>query len=135
MEPLKIIIVDDNLKFRQGLRFYIENILNYSVINEAENGMDFMELPNRNLADIILMDISMPEMDGILTSKNLLSERKTRIIAITSYEEQTYLNELIEVGIKGCVFKKDIYEHLNLAIKKVMNHDYYFPKEINLKKL
>lgn len=133
MDHLKIIIADDNSKFREGLKFYLEKVLNYKVLDEVDSGEAFLNLENSFLADIILMDISMPNINGILAAKTYLNNHQGKIIAITSYEEKTYLNELIEAGIKGCVYKKDIYEHLNPAIKRVMHNDLYFPKNINLK--
>jgi len=135
MDKLRIIIADDNLQFREGLKFYIENIMNHHVIAEAKNGDEVLSLPNLYLADIFLLDISMPRLNGIETAKKLLTiHAGYKIIAITSFEERTYINELIEAGIKGCVLKKDIYEHLKYAIARVMMNELYFPKNINLMK-
>lgn len=134
MKELKIILVDDNKQFRDGLRFYLEKILNHSVIEEAQDGKAFLQLKNIKKADLILMDISMPNINGIEAARIILNESKHKIIAITSYEDKTYLNELIESGIKGCVFKKDIHDNLNHAIEKVLNNDLYFPDNITLKR-
>lgn len=132
MENLKIIIVDDNKPFRDGLCFYLEEILGHRVISEAENGVEFLQLSNLNNADIILMDISMPKLNGIEAAKKLLYDYPHKIIALTSFQERTYLNELIEAGIKGCVFKKDIHNELKTAIERVWKDGIYYPENINI---
>lgn len=134
MSGLKIIIADDNIQFRSGLKFYIENILKHYVVAEAKDGKELLQIAKTTEADILLVDIAMPVLNGIDASReHLFHYSNHKIIAITSYEEQTYLNELIEAGIKGCVFKKDIYEHLKLAIARVMMDELYFPKNISIK--
>lgn len=134
MPGLKIIIADDNVQFRSGLKFYIENILKHFVVAEAKDGKELLQLARTTDADVLLVDIAMPNMNGIDAAReHLYNFSNNKIIAITSYEEQTYLNELIEAGIKGCVFKKDIYEHLKLAIARVMMDELYFPKNISIK--
>ncbi len=132
MDNLKLILVDDNKQFRDGLRFYLEKILKFEVINEASNGEEFLQLDNIHLANIILMDIAMPKLNGIEAAKQYLNKRPHTIIALTSYEERTYLNELIEAGIKGCVFKKNIHNQIKDAIEKVSNNEIYYPDDINI---
>jgi DNA-binding NarL/FixJ family response regulator len=117
----KIIMVDDNIPFRTNLKKYIESDLNCSVIAEASNGREFLEIPSIYLADVILMDIAMEEMDGIeATKKALWKHPNLKIIAITMHSEKIYLIQLIEAGFRGCVFKPDIYNQLALAMDTVM---------------
>ena len=133
MDKIKIILVDDNQKFRESIQFYLEEILHYEVIAEAFDGEAFLNLDNLHVADIVLMDISMPKLNGMKAAKMALQNNKLNIIAVTSYEDKTYLNELIESGIKGCVFKKDIHDNLKDAILSVKNGELFFPKSISLK--
>lgn len=128
MKDLRFILVDDNSQFREGLRFYLEKILKSQVIAEAQNGEDFLKLENNHTADIVLMDISMPTLNGIETTRKFLQYNcgKT-VIALTSFEEKHYLRELIQVGFKGCILKKDIHNQILPAIKKVLNNDIYYP--------
>lgn len=132
MNNFKVILVDDNRQFREGLRFYIETILGYEIISEASNGSEFLELTNVHLADVVLIDISMPEINGIDAARAYLKRRPQKFIAITSFEEKTYLNELIEAGIKGCVFKKNIHNEIKQAIEVVIADDIYYPNDINI---
>jgi len=132
---LKIIMVDDNVPFRTNLKIYIESKLCYSVIAEASNGLEFLALPNIGIADIILMDIVMDEMDGIEATKHILWNRSyLKIIAITMHTEKIYLLQLVETGFKGCVFKSNIYDQLDDAIKTVLSGKLFIPDNIPIDK-
>ena len=131
--PLKILLVDDNKIFRKGIKFYIENILQYDVIEECTNGEEFLNSENIINANIILMDIEMPKINGIEASKKALWKMPTlKILAITNYKDKAYLTELIGAGIKGCVFKDDIYNELEKAIRTILAGDIYYPEDIKL---
>lgn len=130
---LKIIVIDDNKIFRESISHYITKRLGYEVIASFEDSLEFLESPIYYKADIVLMDIEMPKMDGItLTKKLILKDASLKIIAITSYQDKAYLTKLIYAGFKGCVFKNNIYEELNKAIKKVLNKRLYFPNDIKM---
>jgi Response regulator containing a CheY-like receiver domain and an HTH DNA-binding domain len=130
-KELNIIIVDDNEQFRTRLRHFIESELYSTVIAEASTGSEFLALTNINRSDIILMDIVMDKMDGLESAQRILWQNShLKIIAITMYSEKAYLQDLIEVGFKGCVFKHNIYNELPLAIEVVKNGKLYFPDNI-----
>ncbi len=132
-DKLKIIVVDDNKTFRKGIKFYIENMLKHEVINEFDNGESFVNSDSFIIADIILMDIEMPKLDGIEAVKKALWRfSELKIIAITNYKDKAYLTELIGAGFKGCVFKDNIYEELKKAIDSVMNGHIFYPEDIQL---
>lgn len=131
MKEPKFIIVDDNPTFRESLRFYLENILGYSVLAEFENGKEFLSGESYYEADIILMDIEMPEMNGLDSIKLAQQDYQfVKAIAITSYEDRAYLDELLKMGFKGCVLKSEVFKQLEEAIAVVMKGKYYFPKNI-----
>lgn len=128
---IKIITVDDNITFLQSIDFYLSHELSYSVINKANNGINFLELKNIHEADIILMDIEMPELNGIQATKRILKDYSwLNIIALTNYEEKAYLISLIAAGFKGCVFKKNTFNQIDDAIHTVMDGDLFFPDNI-----
>ena len=92
---MKVIIVDDSRIFREGLKFFIQENSNWQVISEASNGQEFLELNNLHLADIVLIDIEMPVMDGIEATKKVLWQHPNlKIIAITMYMDKVYLKQL-----------------------------------------
>lgn len=132
----KIIIVDDNEIFRRSLEFHLKITLKYEVIGIAADGDEFLALNNIYNADIILMDIEMPVLNGFAAAqKAILSYINLNIIAITDYQDKAYLKNLIKTGFKGCVFKKNLFDEIELAIKYVLNNKLYFPEDIELNSL
>ena len=126
---MKIIIVDDNKTFRDCLKYFLQKNLKHHVINEANNGVEFLKLENIYNADIILMDLQMPELNGIISTERVLWEMShLKIIAITMFKDQAYLEELVSVGFKGCIFKNQIYEQLPVALEIVQMNKLYFPE-------
>lgn len=133
METLKLILVDDNELFRSALKNILKNKFHMQIIGEASCGAEFKKISNLHQANIILMDIMMPDIDGITLTKNALSQNNhLNFIAITMHYDNVYLTSLIEAGFKGCVFKSNIFSEIHNAIETVMADKYYFPKNILL---
>jgi len=133
MEKLKIILVDDNLKFRESIKDLLIHVFKHDVIAEADNGLEFLNLSKTLLPDIILMDLSMPQVDGFeATKKYFWDFPKSKIIAVTNHVEKAYLLKLIEVGFKGCIFKYNIFDEVQPAIESVMSGELWFPGEFNI---
>lgn len=132
---MKLIIVDDNKIFIENLRFFLESKLGYEVIAEAFSGEEFLQLPNKTEADIILMDIYMEEMDGFETTRRLLwNFPYIKVIALTLEAENIFLLHLVEAGFRGFVDKNSIFDQLEKVIKDVNNGKFRFPKSLATKK-
>lgn len=132
MNPLKIIIVDDSPVFREGLKFFIENILSCEVIAEAADGSGFLQLKNKHIADIILMDIQMPEQNGIETVLKDQNNHLRKFIAISGFEDDVYLYQLVHAGFKGFLNKRNIYRDLKDAIVSVTEGKLFFPDSLKI---
>lgn len=122
-----IIIVDDHLIFRQGLKA----ILNFEeigcVIGEASDGEEFIELLSTLNPDIVLMDIDMPQMNGFdATIKALELQPNLKIIAFTVFSKEDYYNKMITIGAKGFILKSSGFNELESAINTVMKGENYF---------
>ncbi len=130
MEIIGIIIADDHVIFRKGLRTVLNEIPFIKVIAEASDGADLLNILKKNTADIILMDINMPRMDGIEATQKVLDKYpETEVIALTMHEEISYFNKMIEAGAKGFLLKKTNKEQLEAAIKAVFYGETYFSEE------
>lgn len=124
----KIAIVDDHKMFREGLRFLLSEIPNISVISESKSGKEFIETidPN-NLPDIVLMDISMPEMNGIEATKLAIQKYPfLNVVALTMFGEEDYYYQMIHSGAKGFLLKESGSRELEEAITTVLKGDNYF---------
>lgn len=128
---VKICIVDDHEIFRDGLKFIISQIISYEVVGEAGNGKDFLKLLDHISPDIVLMDISMPEMDGIMASEMAVKKIPgIKIIALSSYGDDLYYYKMVKAGVSGFVQKKSGKDELEKAIDMVLNGDNYFPPQL-----
>ncbi|MCB2222067.1 MAG: response regulator transcription factor [Bacteroidetes bacterium] len=130
MEIAKVIIVDDHVIFRKGLYTILNEIDFIKVVGEASNGNELLELLKKQPADVILMDIKMPVMDGIEATKKVSARYPDiKVIALTMFEEISYFNKMIEAGASGFLLKKTTSEELERAINLVLEDESYFSEE------
>jgi DNA-binding NarL/FixJ family response regulator len=132
MKPeVKVCIVDDHEIFRDGLKFILSQIIGFNVVGESGNGKDFLELINHISPDIVLMDISMPEMDGIAASELAIKKfPNLKIIALSSYGDDLYYYKMVKAGVSGFVQKKSGKDELEKAINVVLSGENYFPPQL-----
>jgi DNA-binding NarL/FixJ family response regulator len=125
-DKMKIIIVDDNSTFLEGISSCITDDEQFEVIGQFHSGIQLLESNELFQADILLMDIEMPGLSGIETAKRVnYLDPKLKMIAITLYQEKVYLQQIIEAGFKGFVNKMKIAEDLFKAIDSVNNGKFY----------
>lgn len=125
---LKLIIVDDHVLFRQGLTRLLKERLETISIKEAGNGKELLAMLETQKPDIVLMDLEMPEMDGIETSNALLNNPKfsdIKIIVLSMHEQEKFVVELIESGVFGYILKDADIDEVLEAIRAVDNGQYY----------
>jgi len=130
-EKPNIIIVDDHLIFRQGLKSIItlENIA--TVIGEASNGIELIQLLTHLKPDVVLMDIDMPHMNGLeATEKAIEIIPDLKIIAFSMFSDEEYYYKMIDRGVKGFILKTSGINELETAIQNVMMGDSYFSNEL-----
>jgi DNA-binding NarL/FixJ family response regulator len=131
MEKIKVMIVEDQVLFRKGLRLAISDIKNAELMEDALDGKEFLELIKKNMPDIVLMDIKMPVMDGIEATKIAMSLYPAlKIIVISSHGDEEHLVQMIEAGARGFLLKDTNGEELQKAISLVSAGKNYFTQEL-----
>ena len=131
MKKLHIIIVDDHTLFRGGLKLLLQTFDFIDRIDEAPNGKEFLHLIRKQPADIVLMDINMPAMDGIEATRQALEIfPDLKIIALSMFGEEEYYYKMIEAGVKGFLLKDSEIDQVKSAIQTVWNGDSYFSQEL-----
>jgi DNA-binding NarL/FixJ family response regulator len=131
MKKPDIIIVDDHLIFRQGLKslLAIENVA--AVIGEASNGKEFIELLSNLRPDLVLLDIDMPHMNGMEAAQKALKIMPDlKIIVFTMFGDEEYYYRMIDLGVKGFILKSSGINELEKAIREVMIGESYFSNEL-----
>jgi DNA-binding NarL/FixJ family response regulator len=129
---MKILIADDHLLFRLGLASVLKQFDFISKLQEAENGREAFEEITKESYDVVLMDINMPVMNGTEATRLIKREfPDIKIIALTVYEDQKHVIEMIEAGASGYVIKNTNGEEIKNALLKVMNDELYFSKQIS----
>lgn len=127
----KIFIVDDHELFRKGFAMVVNTFDNVELCGEASNGKEFLEIIGKVDADLVFMDIKMPEMNGIDATKAALEIKPgLKIVALSMFGEERYLQSMIEAGVVGFLLKDVQREELEIAIKLILDGKNYYSEEL-----
>jgi DNA-binding NarL/FixJ family response regulator len=120
--PITVLLGDDHTLVREGLRRYIESTDGIEVRGEASNGAEMVALAKETEPDIVVLDIRMPEMDGIEAARRISEQVPgTRVVMLTAYDDRHFVVEAVRAGAKGYVLKSKDAEHLLQSVRLV--HD------------
>ncbi len=118
--PLRILVADDHATVRQGLRLLIDSQPDMGVVGEAADGDGVLERATALKPDLVVMDISMPGMNGLVATRMLKRVQPgVAIVALTRHEDDTYLEELLRAGASGYVLKQSAPTEFLQAIRAV----------------
>jgi DNA-binding NarL/FixJ family response regulator len=130
-KKIKIFIVDDHDMFRDGIKLLLSSNNQLEVIAEAKNGREFIDMIPDYKPDVILMDIAMPELDGIEASRKAREKfPDLKILALTMFGDEKYYYQMIQTGIKGFVLKSSGISELQKAINEVAHNGNFFSNEL-----
>lgn len=128
---IKILLADDHKITRDGLKALLENQKNMTVIGEAENGRMAVRLAGELKPDVIVMDINMPELNGIEATRQIVAELPgTKIIALSMYSDKRYVVGMLKAGVSGYLLKNCAFDELVAAISAVVNNQNYMSQKI-----
>lgn len=129
---IRILIVDDHSITREGLKVLLNKMDNFEVVAEAENGRVALSLARKVQPDVIVMDINMPDLNGVDASRQILAELpQTRIIALSMYSDKSYVRGMLKSGVAGYLLKNCAFEELSTAIQTVMRNQTYLSPKIS----
>jgi DNA-binding NarL/FixJ family response regulator len=121
MNKIKVIIADDSDFVREGMRIILSVDEEFEVLGCAANGREVVELAKNHCADVILMDIQMPEMDGIEATKEIVANSLGRVLILTTFDDYDLVKQAIQNGAKGYLIKNHKPEQLKQMIKSIYN--------------
>ena len=129
---IKVAIADDHKIFRDGIKMALSGKKFLKIVWEAEDGKDLMHKMRLKLPDVLLMDIRMPEMDGVNAISLLRKEYETvKVIVLTMYDDQEMITKMMEMGANAYLTKTTDPEEIYNAILTCMNDDFYFNDLVN----
>ena len=127
MEKYKVIVTDDHDLFREGIKTLLKKMKNLQVVGEGRTGKDTIEMFDRLRPDLTLIDISMPDMNGIEASKEILKiDPNANIIILSMHDDEEYISRCLSVGVRGYVVKSESGTELRHTIESVLRGNNYF---------
>lgn len=134
MNKINILLVDDHVLVRQGIRLLLEEEPAFSIVGEAQSGDEAIPLALKLQPDVILMDVHMPKgIDGITATRRIEEELpKTKVLMLTMYDDEPHIEKMLQAGAVGVIFKHDPSSEIVQAIHSVVSagHTPYLPAKI-----
>lgn len=120
MEKIKIMLVDDEKLIREGLKIILSTYADLDVLSECSNGREAFEFCKASKVDVVLMDVRMPDCDGVLGTK-LIKDicPDTKILMLTTFNDSEYIEQALSAGASGYLLKNSSYDLICAAIKAV----------------
>ncbi len=125
--PKTIILVDDHKIIRDGLKMYFTGNDDYVIEAEAENGVEALEILSKQSFDLVITDISMPEMDGITLAQEIKEKYPDqKVMALTMMGENQHIKHMLAAGVNGYILKNSDKSEIMNAIKTILNGENYY---------
>ncbi len=131
MQTVRLLIADDHRLMREGLRSLLEADGRFLIAGEAEDGNQIVDLVRKNTPHVVVMDVSMPGLNGIEATREILAEHPgIHIVALSGFANMVFVREMLDAGASAYILKSRAYEDLVRAIDEVMNGRKYLTPEI-----
>ena len=128
---IKVLIADDHQIVREGLRSMLEKEPGIKVVGEAEEGRTTLRLARELTPDVIIMDVAMPDLNGIEATRQIVAEFPTiKVIALSMHDDRRFVLNMIKAGAKGYLLKDSAFKDLAKAIRVVVANKTYLSSEI-----
>jgi len=129
---IRILIAEDHLMVRAGIRALLEKAGDIIILGEASNGQEAMDMTHELKPDVLIMDIMMPRMNGIQAAENIRALRlPTRILLLSMYADAGFVHQALQSGVKGYVLKSSISDELTWAVRAIANGQTFLSSPIS----
>jgi len=126
MVPYQIILADDHQLLREAIKKNIAEIADFKVVGEAGDGLELLELLEKSVPDLILLDISMPRFNGIEAAGEIKKRYPTvKILILTMIKSREFIHRALEIGVNGYLLKENAFSDLISAIRTIQNGNNY----------
>jgi DNA-binding NarL/FixJ family response regulator len=130
--PIRVVLVDDHALVRQGFRRILEDDPDIAVAGEAGNGLDGVALVKKTDPDVVVMDMSMPEMNGLHATMEMVKVRPgTKVLILSMYSDEQYVRNALDAGARGYILKNAIENDLVRAVKSVAAGERYLSPDLS----
>ena len=131
MKKITILLVDDHTVLRQGLRSLLLAETDMEIVGEAENGRQAVQMAAKLMPDVVVMDIAMPQLNGLEATQQIVKEApQARVLILSSYSDDEYVHRLTEAGAVGYLIKQTAASDLIKAIREAHKGNAYFSPSI-----
>lgn len=129
---IRVLLADDHALVRQGFRLILSAQPDIEIVGEAGNGRQTVELAERLRPDVVVMDVAMPEMNGIEATRRLAAlAPRTRVLALSMYKDSVYVREILRAGARGYLLKDAIDRDLLAAVRAVAAGEGYLSPAVS----
>jgi DNA-binding NarL/FixJ family response regulator len=131
MTPLRIVVVDDHAIMRRGVRDLLESHPGWEVAGEAATGREAVDLARRLQPDIVVMDLSLPELNGLEATRQVRKESpRTEVLVLTMHHSEELARSVLQAGARGYVLKSDADQNLIAAVNSLRQHKPYLTSAV-----
>jgi DNA-binding NarL/FixJ family response regulator len=116
---IKVLVVDDQRLVRAGLALIVDGEPDMTVVGEAQDGLEALDLARKRAPDVILLDIRMPGMDGLTAARRIIQETQSRVLLLTTFDADEYVFEGLRAGASGFLLKDTPPEQLCWAVRNI----------------
>ncbi|PYL83266.1 MAG: DNA-binding response regulator [Verrucomicrobia bacterium] len=132
MKTLRILLADDHKVVRQGTRALLSTVPEWEIVGEADNGRDAVSLTSELKPDIVILDIGMPELNGLDATRQIKKKLpETEVLIFTGQETEELVHDVFDSGARSYIMKTDAADHLIDAIKALSEHKHFFTSRIS----
>jgi two-component system response regulator NreC len=133
---LRILLADDHDMVREGLKLLLNAQPDMEVVGEASNGLDAWQAASSLHPDVVIMDVSMPDLNGIEATMRLKQQwSEAKVLALTMHDDESYLQQLLQAGVSGYVLKRSAARELTRAVRIIANGANYLDPALTSKVL